>query len=121
MHAFVCPARTLSRAEIRRRGWCRSPKLLLISAICEDNLPLSFPRLVRSEEKEIRKSSYLLLCSSGFYFVLSSRVAWQKIEDVKKTREEDTALAGFAICVIPNAGSKSYLLFVVVLNLDTSS
>jgi hypothetical protein len=51
----LCPARTLSRAEIRRRGWSRSPKLLLISAICEDNLPLSFPRLVRSEEKERKK------------------------------------------------------------------
>lgn len=68
-----------------------------------------------------KKLTYLLLCGSGFHFVLSSRVAWQKLEDVKKIREEDTALAGFAICVIPNAGSKSYLLFVVVLNLDTSS
>lgn len=121
MHAFVCPARTLSRAEIRRRGWCRSPKLLLIKAICEDNLPLSFPRLVRSEEKGRKKSSDLLLCSSGFHFVISSRVAWQKLEDVKKTREEDTVFAGLAIRVILNAGSKNYLLFVVVLNLDTSS
>lgn len=53
--------------------------------------------------------------------MFSSRVAWQKLEDVKKTGEEDTVLAGFAIRVIPNAGSKNYLLFVVVLNLDTSS
>jgi hypothetical protein len=95
--------------------------LLHITAICEGNLPLSFPRLVRSEEKERKKSSDLLVCSSGFHFVLSTRVAWQKLEDVKKTREEDTVFAGFAIRVVPNAGSTNYLRFVVVLNLDTSS
>lgn len=72
-------------------------------------------------KKERKKSSDLLLCSCGFHFVLSSRVAWQKLEDVKKTREEDTVFAGLAIRVILNAGSKNYLLFVVVLNLDTSS